>query len=276
MPDRWILSRLNRLVANVTRLIDNYQLGEAGRQLYDFFWSEFADWYIEVAKIRLYGTDSRAQATARRVLVHVLDRSLRMLHPFIPFVTEAAWLHLPHEGESLMIAQWPSQSPALLDDEAEAEMLILIEIVRAIRNIRSEYNVEPARQIAAYIAAGDSYELVNRHQDIVTSLARLDGEQLNLSATLPEKPSQAAGQVIGGGIEIYLPLAGMIDVDAERVRCQQEIAQLEKRIAASKAKLANPGFVQKAPAEVVERERERLADLELQATKTWDRLRELG
>ncbi len=276
LPDRWILSRLNRLVATVTRLIDVYQFGEAGRQLYEFFWSEFADWYIEVAKIRLYGADARAQATARRVLVHVLDRSLRMLHPFIPFVTEAAWLHLPHEGESLMITQWPSQSLALLDDEAEAEMSTLIEIIRTIRNIRSEYNVEPGRQIGAYIAAGDNYELVSRHQDIVTSLARLDGEQLKLSATLPEKPDQAAGQVIGGGIEIYLPLAGMIDVEAERIRCQQEIAQLEKRIAASKSKLANPDFIQKAPAEVVERERERLTDLELQATKTWDRLRELG
>ena len=118
--------------------------------------------------------------------------------------------------------------------------------------------------------------LVSRHQDIVTSLARLDGEQLTLSAALPEKPDQAVGQVIGGGIEIYLPLAGMIDVEAERTRCRQEIAQLEKRIVASKSKLANPGFVQKAPAEVVERERERLADLELQAAKTWDRLRELG
>jgi len=276
LPDRWILSRLNRLVATVTRLIDVYQFGEAGRQLYEFFWSEFADWYIEVAKIRLYGADARAQATARRVLVHVLDRSLRMLHPFIPFVTEAAWLHLPHEGESLMITQWPSQSLALLDDEAEAEMSTLIEIIRTIRNIRSEYNVEPGRQIGAYIAVGDNYELVSRHQDIVTSLARLDGEQLKLSATLPEKPDQAAGQVIGGGIEIYLPLAGMIDVEAERIRCQQEIAQLEKRIAASKSKLANPDFIQKAPAEVVERERERLTDLELQATKTWDRLRELG
>ncbi len=276
LPDRWILSRLNRLVANVTRLIDSYQFGEAGRQLYDFLWSEFADWYIEVAKIRLYGTDARAQATARRVLVHVLDRTLRMLHPFIPFITEAAWQHLPHEGESLMIAAWPSQSPALLDDEAEAQMSVLIEVIRAIRNIRSEYDVEPAKRIAAYLAGGEHYDLLVKHQEIITALARLDGERLELSVSLAEKPAQAAGQVIAGGIEIFLPLAGMIDLAAERERCQKEIAQLEKLIAASKTKLANPGFVNKAPAEVVEREREKLADLELQAAKTWDRLKELG
>jgi valyl-tRNA synthetase len=277
LPDQWILSRLNRLVETVTRLIDNYQFGEAGRQLYDFFWSEFADWYIEVAKIRLYGTDVRAQATARRVLVHVLDRTLRMLHPFIPFVTEVAWQHLPHEGASLMIAKWPSQSPMLIDDEAETQMSTLIEIIRAIRNIRSEYDVEPAKRIEAFIATGDdNYDLLLRHQEIVTSLARLDADQLYLAPTLAEKPGQAVGQVIGGGIEIFLPLAGMIDLEAERARCQKEIAQLEKRIAASKAKLANPGFTQKAPAEVVEREQERLADLELQAAKTWDRLKELA
>ncbi len=276
LPDRWILSRLNRLVATVTRLIDSYQFGEAGRQLYDFLWSEFADWYIEVAKIRLYGADARAQATARRVLVHVLDRTLRMLHPFIPFITEAAWLHLPHEGESLMIAKWPSQSPALLDDEAEVQMSVLIEVIRAIRNIRSEYDVEPAKRIAAYLAGGEHYDLLVKHQEIITALARLDGERLELSVSLPEKPAQTAGQVIAGGIEIYLPLAGMIDLAAERERCQKEIAQLEKLIATSKTKLANPGFVNKAPAGVVEREREKLADLELQAAKTWDRLKELG
>ena len=155
-------------------------------------------------------------------------------------------------------------------------MSTLIEIIRAVRNIRSEYNVEPAKRIAAYVAAGDSYELVDRHREILTTLARLDGDNLHLTTTLTEKPEQAIGQVIGGGIEIFLPLAGMIDLDAERKRSQKEVSQLEKRIAASKSKLANPGFTQKAPAQVVEKERERLVDLELQAAKIWERLKELG
>jgi valyl-tRNA synthetase len=276
LPDRWILSRLNRLTEDVTRLLDSYQFGEAGRQLYDFFWSEFADWYIEIAKIRLYGTDVRAQATARRVLAHVLDRTLRMLHPFIPFITEAAWLHLPHEGDSLMIAAWPKQSPSQIDDEAEADMQTLIEIVRTVRNIRSEYNVEPAKRIAAYIAAGDSFSALKKHQEILVSLARLDGSQLHLTRTMADKPAQVVGQVISGGIEVYLPLAGMIDLQAERSRCETEIVQLEKRMAGSRGKLANAGFVNKAPAHVVQNEREKLADLELQLIKTRQRLQELG
>lgn len=276
IPDRWILSRLNRLVVDVTRLIDDYNFGEAGRQLYEFFWSEFADWYIEIAKIRLYGADDRAQATVRRVLVYVLDRALRMLHPFIPFVTEAVWQHLPHEGEALMVAEWPRESHRPVDEEAEAQMSILIELIRAIRNIRSEYNVEPGRSIPAFIAAGEYFELLQKQAEIVISLARLDEASLKLVASLPDKPDKSVGQVISGGIEVYLPLAGMIDLEAERARAQKELADLEKRIAASKGKLGNTGFTQKAPPEVVERERERLADLELQAAKVQERLTELG
>lgn len=276
VPDRWILSRLNRLIANVTRLIDNYNFGEAGRQLYDFFWSEFADWYIEIAKIRLYGTDDRAQATARRILTHVLDRVLRMLHPYMPFITEAAWQHLPRKGDSIMVTNWPHESEALIDDEAEAQMAILMDLIRVVRNIRSEYNVEPGKQIKAMIAAGENFDLLVRHREILTSLARLEPDTLHLATGLHQKPEQAVAQVIAGGTEIYLPLAGMIDLDAEVARWQKEVADLEKRIAASKGKLNNPSFVQKAPAEVVGREREKLVDLELQAAKIWDRLKELG
>jgi valyl-tRNA synthetase len=276
LPDRWILSRHHRLVRDVTRLMNEYNFGEAGRQLYDFFWSEFADWYIEIAKIRLYGADARAQATARRVLVYVLERTLRMLHPFMPFVTEAAWQHLPHEGEALIAAKWPKESPIAIDDEAEAHMNLLIEIIRAIRNIRSEYNVEPGKKVSASVAAGSQYDMIARYQEIIVALARLDKEQLHIEPTLAKKPEQSVAQVISGGIEIYLPLAGLIDLEAERERLHKEVAQVEKRIAASKVKLSNPNFTQKAPAAVVDKEREQLADFELQAAKLWDRLRDLG
>jgi len=276
MPDRWILSRLNQVIQDVTRLMDDYNFGEAGRQLYDFFWSEFADWYIEMAKIRLQGTDPHAQTTVRRVLVHVLDRTLRMLHPFIPFVTEATWQHLPRKYESIMVAPWPKPTRLKADETIETQMSLLMEAIRTIRNIRAEYNVEPGRRIVAHIAGGEHHAMLTNHQEILVNLARLDAEQLRIAPALADKPAQAVGQVISGGVEIYLPLAGMIDLAAEKERRQKELVQLEKWIAGSRGKLSNQNFVQKAPAAVVEREREQLADLELQAKKIRDQLQDLG
>ncbi len=276
MPDRWILSRLNQLIREVTRLMDDYNYGEAGRQLYDFFWSEFADWYIEMAKIRLQGSDARAQATVRRILVHVLDRTLRMLHPFIPFVTEAAWQHLPHDYQSLMIAPWPQPTQAGIDAEAENHMDLLMETIRTIRNIRSEYNVEPGKRIIAALAGGQYEAMLSKHRDILVNLARLDETQLTIVPALDEKPAQAVSQVISGGIEVYLPLAGMIDLAAEKERLEKELAQLEKFITNSEKKLQNQNFIEKAPAEVVQRERDRLEDLKVQADKTKKQIQDFG
>jgi valyl-tRNA synthetase len=154
-------------------------------------------------------------------------------------------------------------------------MALLMETIRTIRNIRSEYNVEPGRRIIAHIVGGEYYEMLTKHRDILVSLARLDADQLHLMSTLDEKPGQAVGQVISGGIEVYLPLAGMIDLEAEKTRLQKELTELEQRISASQAKLNNQGFVHKAPAEVVQRERDRLADLELQAAKIQQQLQDL-
>lgn len=278
MPDRWILSRLNRLIGEVTRLIDSYNFGEAGRQLYEFFWSEFADWYIEVAKIRLADTDPRAQHTVRSVLVHVLDRVLRMLHPYVPFISEAAWQHLPdvQPGEALIVAEWPKESQLLYDTNAEAEMAILIEVIRTVRNIRAEYNVEPGKQIKAVMVAGNYHALLSRHVDILATLARLDKDGLVLKPVISAKPEQAVGQVISGGIEIYLPLAGLIDIQAEIERARKDLTFLENGIKASQSKLTNKSFVQKAPPAVVSKEREKLADLEVQLVKVQERLKELG
>ena len=163
----------------------------------------------------------------------------------------------------------------MYEHKAIFQQLNGLEIIRAIRNIRSEYNVEPGRRIIAHLAAGEHYEMLTLHQEILINLARLDAGQLNLAPTLDKKPEQAVGQVISGGIEIYLPLAGMIDLEAEKERLLKELVQLEQRIVSSQTKLNNQNFVQKAPAEVVERERQRLADIELQATKIRDQLQDL-
>lgn len=275
IPDQWILSRCNEVTTEVTRLIDDFNFGEAGRQLYDFFWSEFADWYIEIAKIRLQSEDTAIKQTAQQVVVHVLERTLRLLHPYIPFITEVAWQHLPHQGESLMIQNWP-QAVGEVDKTVTNQMSILIEVIRAIRNIRSEYNVEPAKWIVAEIVAGDNLNLLADHRELLVRLARLDEANLRIIATLDEKPAQAAGQVISNGIEIYLPLAGMIDLEAEQARLNKEIANLENRINGSQKKLSNQGFISKAPTEVVAKEQERLTNMELQLSKFNERLSQLN
>ncbi len=270
LADNWIMSRLNRLIADVTRLLDEYNFGEAGRQMYDFFWSEFADWYIEIAKIRLKSGDRRVAATTRQMLTLVLERILRLMHPYIPFVTEAAWQHLPHSGDTLMLAQWPQAG--MTNERAEADMNLLINIIRAIRNARSEYNVEPGKRVTALIAAGEKAKLISRQKDILIALAKLDADTFTVAETLTEKPADALTIVAEGGIEIYLPLAGLVDIAAERARLQKELSQVEQGIARSEKMLANENFTGKAPAAVVDRERAKLADLQAQAAKLRERL----
>ncbi|MEA3459515.1 MAG: valine--tRNA ligase [Chloroflexota bacterium] len=282
LPERWILSRHNRLVKEVTRLIEDYQFGEAGRLIHGFLWGEFCDWYIEISKIRLYGEDEEARDIARWVLFYVLERTMRLLHPFMPFVTEEIWQHLRSSkqmggelSESIMIAPWPEVDEALLDEEAEKEMGLVMEAVRAIRNARAEYKVEPGRRIEALIAAGEKFDLLEGQQDVLISLARLDAEKLRLARTLPERPARALTLVVGDG-EIYLPLAGMVDLEAERKRLRSEIEELEEKIARSEELLAKEDFLVKAPAEVVEREKEKLAGYRQKWGKLKKRLRNRG
>jgi valyl-tRNA synthetase len=274
LPDRWILSRLNRLVAEATRLIDAYQFGEAGRQINDFFWGEFADWYIEIAKIRLYGDDPQAADTARQVLVHVLDQVLRLLHPYMPFITEEVWQRLPHEGEALIIASWPT--PGRRDEQAERGMGLVQELVRAIRNARAEYNVEPARRIAAIVRANGHAELLRQQAPIITTLARVDETQLRIEETVTDVPSPAVSLVVGDGIEAYLPLAGMIDIARERERLTAAIAQVEAEIAKAERLLADEQFTTKAPEAVVQRERDKLASAQERLARLRERLEALG
>jgi valyl-tRNA synthetase len=302
LSDRWILSRHNRLISNVTRLMEDWQFGEAGREIYDFLWGEYCDWFIEISKIRLYGEDEKAKDTALQVLVHVFDRTLRLLHPFMPFVTEEIWQHLKGSGnqgvsspksqapghlrpatcdlrpdwmqwpEALIVAPWPESG--LTDEAAEAEMSLIMEMVRVIRNARAEYTVEPGRRIEAIIAAGEEYDLLTDQKDILVSLARLDADKLRIARTLEAKPAQALALVVGG-VEIYLPLAGMVDLEKERQRLTAEIEEVAKGITGSEKLLANEDFLAKAPAQVVERERSKLADYHQRRAKLQERLESL-
>jgi len=278
LADRWIISRHNRLIQNVTRLMDDYQFGEAGRQIYDFLWGEYCDWFIEIAKIRLYGDNARGRTTAQQVLIYVLERTLRLLHPFMPFVTEEMWQHLPKDKDastpnSLMVMPWPEAG--LLSDKAEAEMNLIMEAIHAVRNARAEYEVEPGKHIAATIIAGPHYDTFAAQQHILTRLARIDPKQIVIAEALDVKPEKSVSLVVGH-VEIYLPLAGMVDLDAERERLGKDLAQVEGQIAHTEGLLANENFTSKAPAHIVERERSKLAYLEEHATKIQERLESLA
>ena len=268
LPQRWIISRLHRLIADVTQLIDDFQFGEAGRQMYEFLWSEYCDWFIEISKPDLYGGAPAAKKQAQQVLIYVLERTLRLLHPCMPFVTEEIWQHITGgqwmEGDeatdALIVMPWPAAGPT--DEQADEEMSLLIELVRSIRNVRAEYGVEPGRRIQAIVDAGARYALLDAQADMLVDQARLDADAFRLTERLDDKPARALTLVIGG-VEVYLPLAGMIDLDAERMRLNGEIARVQGEVERVDKLLANEGFLRKAPADVVERERgKRVAHLE--------------
>jgi len=274
LPDRWILSRLNRLVQNVNHLFEVYQYGEAGRQIYEFLWGEYCDWYIEACKVRLYD-EAADKDTPRAVLLHVLTTALKLLHPFMPFVTEAIWQALPaaaRDSEALIVARWPEVDVSLLDDEAEARMALLMELVRGVRNLRAEYDVTPGKRIPAVIAAGDATAWLEEQRATLCALAKLDANQLTIQPTI-QPPAQSATVVVGGAV-CYLPLAALVDLDAERGRLSKELADIEARIARSEALLAGD-FAQKAPAAVVQRERDKLAALQTEQAKLRERLERL-
>jgi valyl-tRNA synthetase len=275
LADRWIISRYNRLVGDVDRLMESYNFGEAGRQIYDFLWSEFADWYVEIAKVQLEGDAQRALLT-REVLYTVLEGSLRLLHPFMPYVTEEAWQYLTDaEGtrsqHSIMVAPYPGALEGTVSVEAEAEWNLVQELIVAIRNVRTEYKVEPAKWVPATVVAGSQAELLRSQAPLISRLARVNAEQLAIVEALAAKP-QAAAAIVIGSLEAYLPLAGMIDLGAERARLQKELEAAEADVVRREARLGNESFVGKAPANVVQRERDGLAAAQATLEKLRERL----
>ncbi len=271
--NRWIVSRYYRLIGEVNRLLQAYQLGEAGRQLYDFVWSEYCDWYIEMTKVRLKGEDAEASEAARRVLVTVLDGCLKMLHPFMPFVTEAIWQYLPHQGEALIVAPWPTAGP--LDDAGERQMAEFMELVRAIRNARSEYDVEPGRRIAALVAAGERAPFLQGQAEVLAFLARIDGSRLLIAPSLARLPDKALTLVVEG-YQCFLPLADLVDLERERARLRDELDALNRDAARTEGLLANPSFTARARPDVVQKERDKLSSFAERRAQLDERLAALG
>ncbi len=274
LADRWILSRYASTIEKTTEALEAFDLGEAGRLLYEFIWNEFCDWYIELTKPRLYNKeDNLARHTAQSILLEVLEGTLRLLHPFMPFLTEEIWQNLPVQGVSIMMQPWPAVS-AYHEEEAVKDMTLLMEAIKAIRNIRAEMKVSPGQKVEILMLAADPnqrFVLENGKADI---LKLAGGASVELFESMPEKPSQAASAVLGG-VEIYLPLKGLMDLDKEVARLEKEIALVLAEQQALELKLNNPGFTNKAPAAVVAKERERAEGLSARKAALEERLREL-
>ncbi len=271
LADRWILEKLAQTEMYVSQNLDKFELGEAADSIYEFAWNSFCDWYIETAKARLYGEHNTDRKVTQYVLVYVLNRMLALLHPFMPFVTEHIWQHLPHEGKILARAKWPTPDENLRFG-AECEIMeTIMDAIRAIRNMRAEARVAPNVACTVEIATGreDLAKAITAHQAYFEKLAHV--EKLTLLPKDAPKQENALAAVVTG-MEIYLELAGLIDKEKETARIEKERAGLEKEIAKTSGKLKNEGFLAKAPAAVVEKEKAKLAEYEEKLTALEKRL----
>jgi valyl-tRNA synthetase len=260
VEDRWIVSRHYGLTLRVQRLLTDFQFGEAERELYDFIWGEFCDWYIEMAKVRLRAGDPGSLP----VLAHVLERTLRLLHPFMPFLTEELWQRLltvlPREGEppdSIMVAFYPETSLEAIDDQAEEDVSLVMGVVRAVRNIRAEFKVEPRRNLEALIVIGKDRNALVGESDTIRSLAHVEPLTVLADVGTPPDARQTVTAVVGSAT-VYVPMGDVVDMAVERRRLEQELDSIGRQVEQSEYRLADGEFTSKAPEEVVERERQRL------------------
>jgi valyl-tRNA synthetase len=271
--DRWILHRLNETVRDITRLIDGYEFGETGRLLYNFIWDDLCDWYIEFSKLSMYGEDAAAKRSTQSVLAYVLDQTQRLLHPFMPFISEEIWQHLPHEGETITLASWPQYNPQFEAADAVREMELLMENIRSVRNIRAEVNVPMSKKIELLIKPGNAevQHILQKNEAYLQRFCNTSLLQIDSSLQAPDKAMTA----VVTGAELFLPLAGLIDVSQEIVRLEKEAQTLRSEVERIDNKLANAGFVAKAPAKVIEEEKAKLADYADKREKVLARLAEL-
>jgi valyl-tRNA synthetase len=264
VADRWILTRLNETIEKVTSLFDQFEFGEAGRQLYNFMWDDFCDWYIEMSKEILYGEDEEAKQTTKSILVYVLDQTLRLLHPIMPFVTEEIWAKIPHTGESLVVADYPMVHPEYDDKTAAKGMEVLKELIRSVRNIRAEVNTPLSKPITLLIKTNDQKidEFLIENTSYIERFC--NPEELVIASDITA-PDLAMSAVLTGA-EIYLPLAGLINIEEEIKRLEKELAKWNGEVKRVQGKLANERFVANAPENVVAEERAKEKDyLEKQA-----------
>ncbi|WP_294743315.1 valine--tRNA ligase [uncultured Exiguobacterium sp.] len=258
LADKWILTRLQTTIDDVTRLSDKYEFGEAGRILYHFIWEDFCNWYIEMAKLPLNGEDEAAKQTTRSVLAYTLDRIMRLMHPFMPFITEEIWQHLPHEGETITRAAWPTREASFDFPEAVPAFEAVQNVIRSVRNIRAEVNAPMSKQIQLFISTNDA-----RVQDDLSSNSSYlqkftNASELRIEEQMPA-PEKAMSAIVTGA-ELFIPLADLINIEEEIARLNKELVKYTKEVERVEKKLNNPGFVGKAPAHVIDEEKAKALD----------------
>lgn len=270
LADKWILTRLNQTIGKVTELFEKFEFGEAGRLLYRFIWDDFCDWYIEMSKETLAGDDEAAKLTTCSILVYVLDNTLRLLHPIMPFVTEEIWQSVPHVGESLVVATYPTVHPEQMDEQAAEEMEFLMDFIRSVRTVRNEMNTPLSKPINIIAKVSDAahYAILKENESYI---ARFSNPEEFVYGEDVEAPSDAVTSVITGA-EIYLPLAGLINIEDEIARLEKEAEKLQQEVDRVEKKLSNEKFVAKAPAAVVEAERAKGADYQAQREAVLERI----
>ncbi|KAJ7531224.1 hypothetical protein O6H91_14G037100 [Diphasiastrum complanatum] len=263
LSERWVVTKLHILIDAVTVNYEKLEFGEGGRAIYEFFWSDFADWYIEASKTRLYKNEEIASvACAQSVLVYVFDKVLKLLHPYMPFVTEELWQALPHEGDALIAAQWPKSSLPK-DLHALQQFADMQALTRAIRNARAEYTVEPSRRISAFITATPATSTnILKEKAVLVALARLDPHNIRFGPSMPEDADKAIHLVVAEGLEAYLPLVDMIDVEKEVHRLSKQALKLQSEYETSMKRLSSSDFMKRAPVQVVQAIRDKANEAE--------------
>ncbi|MDQ1329540.1 MAG: valyl-tRNA synthetase [Candidatus Poribacteria bacterium] len=260
--DKWILSRYNFVIQEVTNALDAYRFDDAAQTLYDFIWHEYCDWYLELVKIRMYNKeDAVGKQSAQYVVWQVLEGLLRLLHPMMPFITEEIWQHLPHEGESIMVAEWPKSVSNIIDKKSESDMIVIMDVIRAVRNILSEMNIPPSSKAEIYVQVPDDNikALLSEQSGYIYRLGSASKVVVERNIT---KPASSATVVINNGVEVYVPLAGLIDIDKEKERLTKNLDKAIADLDRVNKLLADEAFISKAPENIIAKEKNRKAEIE--------------
>ena len=267
LADRWILSNLYSTLEDLEKALESYRFSEAANLLYDFIWHKYCDWYLEIAKNRI------KEKNTQIILYKVLEKSLRLLHPIMPFLTEEIWGILPHKRDSIMVQPWPHLQKDLIDKKVEGEMDLAIGIITAIRNIRAEVNIPPQKSCKAIVAAGSakSRTAIDKSLDYIKNLGRLE----SLEVTEKLKRPTASSVAVFGDCEICVPLEGLVDIEAEKKKMMSKAGELEKYVKSVESKLNNKNFAERAPKDIIDKEKEKLSEAKVSLGKLRENLKRL-